>query len=640
MKLNLIATTDIPAGTYSADDLACGPVDLSGDTIELSVSVAAPVDPPPTTEPPPVSPPPPPPPPPVTTPPADQPPQSFVPPAAAAPTGTNVLVATITDAAGVAWTATAVRGTDPTQAGAYCWMQNAAGEWHPGFTVHFYDDCLLIGTRRMSCPYDYMGCTLAVTRDGQPVAIDLPSNSDGTVDFWRGCAFTVRWQACDADWSKFNPDVLPDYPRLPQAPYNDSKYDYSFNGLGCASTPGMSGVGDRPDIGFLPVWDVSTVCNRDAASWAITRKATDHSGKWSQIAFVDDATGRIIDINTYPWTSLLAAAQRPPSTPGPVALYGGQMRGTTLTPSASIWTASACPFNPNSAHLTRYAALAAMLTGSAHDRDLVSMWANYPLTDVGAQYRQQYGVIYDAQRRVAWSLAAIFMGATLGSDQAYFQKVLDDNLMHLVAFPKNQFHALTTADGYSHSANGVTVGYAGMAMWQQSYFCDVVATIAKTQPGWAPIRDAYCKWALDQVNGPYAMLATLYVYVCFLADGVTLLTDLHDVQEQTWLTAGFNADEVAQLFAAISVQQVFDIVVANGVRTGKPWGGKCVNNVADFKDYLGSVTNYAAEMRMVVIDAYNAGMPGADTALTYMQNLPTAMDFSRNRKFDRVPRTI
>jgi hypothetical protein len=619
--------------------LTAGALNLDGDTIELSVEVAAPIDPPPTSVPSPASPPPPPAPVSIPPPSVSTPPSTYTPPTAATPTGTDVIVATVTDAAGVTWTATAERGTDPTQPGAYCWMQNAVGDWHPGLTLHFYDDCLLIGTRRMSCPYDYMGCTLAVTRNGQPVPLDAPTNADGTLDFWRGCAFTVRWAACDADWTKFNPALLPDYPQLPQAPYDDSKYDYSFNGLGCASTSGMSGVGDRPDIGFLPVWDVGTVCNRDAASWAITRKAADHCGKWSQIAFVDDATGRIIDINTYPWASLLSSAQRPTSTPGPVALYGGQMRGTTLTPPTSIWSVSACPFDPNSAHLTRYAALAAMLTGSAHDRDLTSAWANYSLTDAGAQYRQQYGVIYDSQRRVSWSLAAIFMGAMLGSDQAYFQKVLDDNLARLVAFPKNPFHALTTADGYSHSADGVTDGYAGMAMWQQSYFCDVAATIAKTQPGWAPVRDEYCQWALDQVNSPYAMLATLYVYVCFLADGKTLLTDMHDVQEQTWLTAGFDADEVAQLFAATSVQDVFDIVVANGERLNKPWAGKCVNGVADFKDYLGSVTNYAAETRMVVIDAYNAGMPSADTALAYVQNLPTSMDFSRNRKFDRVPST-
>lgn len=61
MKMTLIATTDIPAGTYDAGDFVCGPVNLDGDTIQLTLGVApvVPVSPPP----PPVSPPPPPPPP-------------------------------------------------------------------------------------------------------------------------------------------------------------------------------------------------------------------------------------------------------------------------------------------------------------------------------------------------------------------------------------------------------------------------------------------------------------------------------------------------------------------------------------------------------------------------------------------------
>lgn len=41
---------------------------------------------------------------------------------------------------------------------------------------------------------------------------------------------------------------------------------------------------------------------------------------------------------------------------------------------------------------------------------------------------------------------------------------------------------------------------------------------------------------------------------------------------------------------------------------------------------------------MVVIDAYNAGLAGSDTALAYVQNLPTVLDFSHNRKFDRLPK--
>lgn len=134
------------------------------------------------------------------------------------------------------------------------------------------------------------------------------------------------------------------------------------------------------------------------------------------------------------------------------------------------------------------------------------------------------------------------------------------------------------------------------------------------------------------------MLATLYTNVCFLDDGVTLVPDVATYNKVTWLSNGFNDAEVTQLFAATAVQQVYDIVVANGVRLGKPWAGQCVNGVADFKDYLGSVTDYAAEMCMVVTDAYNAGVPGADTALKYVQALPTAMDFTRNRKFQRAPK--
>lgn len=78
MKLVLIATTDIPAGTYDAEDFVVGPVNLDGDTIQLTVGIApaVPASPPP---PPPVSPPPP----PINPPPPP-------PPPVPAPTGTGI----------------------------------------------------------------------------------------------------------------------------------------------------------------------------------------------------------------------------------------------------------------------------------------------------------------------------------------------------------------------------------------------------------------------------------------------------------------------------------------------------------------------------------------------------------------------
>lgn len=125
---------------------------------------------------------------------------------------------------------------------------------------------------------------------------------------------------------------------------------------------------------------------------------------------------------------------------------------------------------------------------SARDRDHLSMWANYPLLEGNSTYRQKYGVYFDAQRRIAWSLRSIFMAATFSSNADYFQRQLDFNLQQAVAYPKNQFHLLTTTDGYG-PGQGVISGYKGMACWMQNYVVDVVHVLAKTQTGWAPIRD-------------------------------------------------------------------------------------------------------------------------------------------------------
>lgn len=68
MKFVLVATTEIPAGTYDLSNFVASALALSGDALTLTVSVAPsapvppPVSPPPVSTPPPVSPPPPPPP--------------------------------------------------------------------------------------------------------------------------------------------------------------------------------------------------------------------------------------------------------------------------------------------------------------------------------------------------------------------------------------------------------------------------------------------------------------------------------------------------------------------------------------------------------------------------------------------------
>ncbi|MFC5524288.1 hypothetical protein ACFPPA_00890 [Rhodanobacter ginsengisoli] len=566
-----------------------------------------------------------------------------IPPPAPPPVteGAHLAVVTVIDGARRTWFAQARVGDDPKVAAKYVKLTDAAGNAHAGLTAWFYADCVEVGACRFDNAYDYINCQLEVMYDGVVVPHAPSSKADGTVDFWRGCrnpAIRYGTQApiptgADIDWS-----LLPSYTKEAQPLYKDSKYDYSFNGVGLSQYTNMGPGGERPDIGYMSKWNVGFLMNQTPEDWAVVRRADDHDGAWP-IFFCDPSTGRIIDRNVYPDANFLPPAQQRGIKHNPVAPYSGAFDGATLVPPKSIWKSTGCRFIPNGAHLDSYTLLSAMLTGTARDKEHASFWANFPLMEIGPSYTASGGVVHSAQRRFAWCLRNLFMASYVSADTAYFAAETARNLVIANALPQNPFGIIDTV--VSYAGTGEAAGYHGMAEWMQNYLSMTLDAVSYKLPEWKPFAQYVAKLPMEWFKHPYVMLATHYCLMCKDPNG-NLMTDfsqmlyysLVDSAHGKWTDAEANA-----LLAATTVQEAHDIVAAQYARVGGTWGGRCVNNVSDFHGNFAQAEAYPATFIAAVVAAANCGAPGADAALAYVGALPTKPHYSSDQKYHLVPRS-
>lgn len=641
--------------------------DFGGQTARLQVTVLnADGSAPPVDQPPPVSPPPPPP-----------PPQgSPIPPTN--DNATHRVTYKATDRLGRTWTATAIVGNDPTApaqfvpfmgpdishlvaraptiakavvatkaaiakaVGAVTAMFGAAPADapqpvpHPALRVRFYADGCEATNALAGNAFDWLGFIIEVTYDGQTVPLPNPTNEDGTVDFWRGCASPMLRYGKQVGWSadRIDRSILCNYTSEPGT-FDDAKKDYTFNGLGCASMNGMGSTGERDDIGDLDRAGAAFATNPCDETWGVIRREGDWDGNWDVFWCTDD--GKILNVEDYPDANVLPKAQRSSAWNNPIVLYRGSYDGDTLTPPQNgDWGVSACPHAPNGAHLTSYGMVAAMVTRTARDRDHASFWGNWPLLEIAPNYRQSGGVVTGALRRFAWCLRSLFMAGYVSSDCEYFQRRTARQLEIVNAkLVPNDFGLL--AINHEYVGKGSATGYKGLAPWMHNYLAMVLDQVCNKLPEWKPFAQYIGKWYVTWQNTPQVALQTIYNFICIDADGKLI----NDFNRCIWLSLvnnGYTDDEATALCAATTVEQVYNLLVAHYQRVGSNWGGKFVGGVSDLRGPIAASDSYPAGAIAGSIAAYNVGTPGADKVLAYMQALPTKPNYHGNQKYHLAPK--
>ncbi|HEX5352511.1 MAG TPA: hypothetical protein VFW60_00365 [Rhodanobacteraceae bacterium] len=552
--------------------------------------------------------------------------------------GTHLVVMTVADKDHV-WHAQAHVGDDPTVAAKVVRFANAEGKPHRGLEAWFYADCVEAGATRLDNAYDYINCrSVTVTYDGQDVPVPKSSKKDGTFDFWRGCRCPairygkqVGWNKDKIDWS-----LLPSYARVPQKPWDDSRMDYSFNGMGNATTRTMGQGGARPDLGYMSVWNMAFLTDPSDATWEVVRRIEDHIGWWGMVYTSDPEAGHIVDMYKYPGTSTLPQSQVHAWKNNALVSYGGSYDGDTLIvgkggPRSGHTTAS--PFIPNGAHLTSYALLAAMITGTARDRDHASFWANWTILEISVPFTMKRGCAIGAQRRFAWCLRDLFMASYVSSDCAYFAKETARNLSLAMAHATNPVGLYDVKLSYPRKSpkDG---GAVAAAPWMQYYLATTIDAVSHKLPEWKPFAQFLGKFMANWGKYPFTMLASIGSFNAL--DPKTRQT-MDDFPAQAALSLPrfhLTAEQAQAVVSGATVQDVY-----NAYKAAVPtWGGKCVNGVADLIGYLGSPDAYGAMAVAATVAAVNAGVEGADKTLAYMNAMPTKIDYSRDGKFNLVPR--
>jgi hypothetical protein len=474
----------------------------------------------------------------------------------------------------------------------------------------------------------------------------VPSSSkpDGTVDFWNGCRSPairygkqVGWDASKIDWT-----LLMNYDRSAKPPpYDDAKADYSFNGRGLAMYNDMNATGERPDIGPFPDWYVRFILNPCDETWAVVRRAEDHIGGWRMVYVSDPDTGGIVDINKYPGTCTMSQMSAHNLPNNALAAYGGSYDGDTLIPPSDSAKnryserVSASPFVPNGQHLIRYGALAAMITGTARDKDHAAFWANWPLLEINPAYTATGGVVLGAQRRFAWCLYSMFLASYVSSETAYFAAQVARQLEIANAYPKNPFGVWDTSCPSSHKGTvGEAAGYQGFGVHQIGYIAMVLDAVAHKLPDWQPLAQYIGGFAAQWFKRPYYPFMVPYKFLCRDSSGV-LLTDFDEMVRLTLINQGYTDDQVATILAAMTADEVYAVIKAKSAT----WGGECVDGVCDLTAGTSPDSSTAKGIAQV-IGAANVGTPDIATALATIQALPSPPDFSVEQKFHIVPRTV
>lgn len=596
--MKIILTNDTPAGTYDLKDIE--------GSMTLTIDPPVPVSPPP------------PPPPPVTTPPSDPPPvqtppaTSTAPPSSGAqPNAAHTALATVMDGAGKTWTATAKVGDDATVDGVYLSLADSDGNPHPSLRMRAYADCCDVGAVNGRDGHDYSG-TLTVTYDAAVVF------GPQAVQFPRGCFNKTIRYGVQAAWHAVDRSLFPNYATGTPATWA-TQYDLSYNGLGVASLPGMGSGGARPDIAYVPEWDVPFIVAPSDDTFVIVRAAADGCGAWPLYA-LDDNTGLPFDVTQYPDVNLLPPYQQGGIKANPLAIYNND-------PKAQAISGSKC--KPELSHQTGYAFVAAAATGTAHDKFHAAVWANYALTAGNPDVRQRSGVMALAERATAWALRSLFLGSQVSCMPDYFAAQLEANRAIADALPKNPFGILGT---YLRPTDaGLHTGIAG---WQENYNRIVLSPVAAKLPQWQPFNKYLCSFIPIAMNAGYWQLSTIYVLRVLEADGGAYLADYPAMLRASLVdslsNAHWSADDAAAVTAPGVTQDQVTAIIAKYKPTAK---------AGDFFNAAAAPDTYSAEMRAAIAGSVDAGIEGAADAWALVQTVPTKPDFSKGWGFNIVPRT-
>lgn len=566
--------------------------------------------------------------------------------------GTHLVVVTVMDGANRTWSAQALVGDDPMVAAKYLKLANARGVEHPGLTAWFYADCVEVGVTRIDCPYDYLNCRLSVTYDGADVPHAPSSKPGGTVDFWRGCRMPpirygkqVGWDASKIDRSLFPSYAWNESQEL-WAP--DATRDYTFNGLGCATTRGMGEAGERADIGYMPQWNMAFLLNPSDETWAVVRRADDHCGKWRAVYFSEPETGSILDRTKVPEQTCFVPQSQVHGWPNNALVpYGGSYDGDKLIPpeltgGADGWAkvVSACPNIPNGAHLTAYALLSAMVTGTARDRDHASFWCNFPLFEMNPRTTLREGVTSWTVRQFGWCIRNIFLGAYVSSHTQYFENELNHELeiVNRKFLNGNKYGIMDKYVTYRGIKGTAAEGWMGMPTWQQYYVSMTMDAIAYKRPEWRPFAKYISGLPMLFFTRPYATLGA--VSQVFILDPNHHMPDSWDEILYRSISSyyGYNEAEARAMINVTSAAEAYRIARAMYARTGVKWVGKYEKGVCDLHGNPLSVDAHTVDFTAAVVAAYNAGAEGSDEALRYIENLPTKPNFKTNQKYHLVPR--
>ncbi len=542
------------------------------------------------------------------------------------------------------WYAQVRVGDDPTVAAKVVQFRDVDGNPHRGLEAWFYADCVEAGATRLDNAYDYINCkSVTVTYDGQDVPVPPSSKKDGTFDFWRGCRCPairygkqVGWDASRIDWS-----LLPSYALDPQEPWNDAKADYSFNGYGNCTTRTMGQGGSRADLGYMSVWNMAFLCNPSDETWAVVRRTEDHIGGWGMVYVSDPDNGHIVDVHKYPGTTTLSQAQVHAFRNNALAPYAGSYDGDTLIPIKNelrSWKTTKSPMVPNGAHLTGYALLAAMITGTARDRDHASFWANWPMLEMGPYEKTKDYIPTGAQRRFAWCLRNLFVASYVSSDRRYFADEVARILSVAMAQAVSPFGIYDTSATYPRNAKDAG-GYRGMATWQQYYLMMTLDAVAHKNSEWMPFAQFLAKFIATWYQYPFSLVQTVYFLMVFKPDG-SRMTDFVEMTRMALTQNGYTEKDANAIVSATTVEEAFAGVQRHYTKPdGRiTWPGKCVNGVADYRGAIRAADSYPAMAGAATVCAANTGAPGTAKALAYWKALPTRPDFTRNGMFNLKPR--
>lgn len=549
------------------------------------------------------------------------------------------------------WVATGHVGDDPTVGAVYVpFIEPSTGKLHPGLTAWFYADCCEAGATRIDNAYDFINFrSVTVQRDGVDVPVPPSSKPDGTYDFYRSgrCpairyGTQVGWSADKIDWT-----LLPSYPRdgSKQNPYNDAKHNFGFNGMGTGTTAAMGQGGSRPDLGYLPVWDLAFISDPRDATWAVARRAADHDGWWCPVFASDPATGSILRPADYPMTNFDTGAHSSSWAKNAYPVYGGAYDGDTLTkPKTGLSNISISPYAPNGLHLTAYALVAAMVTGTARDRDHASFWSAFPMFETGAPGYLKSSYVWDPQRRFAWCTRNLFMAAFVSSHPDFFAAELARELPTALAAATHPLGILDTQRAYPRDSVNKG-GQVAVAPWMQYYLAIVLDPIQRKLPEWRPFAQFLGRMCVKLCEAGVPFLASIGSLDAVNTEAdlktQTQLTDMHDAAYRSLLRWMYTPDEATAITTGDVAAQVaaLQAAAARGVlESGGKWAGKEVGGVIDCIGYPASVDNYATMAMAAFVCAANAGTPGFEQCLAYRAAVPTKADLSTNWIFNLVPR--